>query len=388
MIRPERLVRVLRRRGRTFFTGVPCSYLTPLINHVIRSDAVQYLPSANEGDAVATAAGSWLGGDDGVVLMQNSGLGNAVNPLTSLVNLFEIPLLLMVTLRGEPDGADAPQHRQMGRLTRPLLDRMEIPWALVPDTEETLMTLLDRARESMNRTRRPFALLVREGTFVSEARGEPPRRPNHRPEPASIETVETDRSGWPTRRRVLSRLVEESNPSDTVLIASTGYMGRTLYDIANRPNHFYMVGSMGCASSLGLGLSLARPEWRVGVVEGDGALLMRMGNMSTVGTCGGSNLRHLVLDNSCHESTGGQPTVTGDMRVPRVARGCGYGRIRSGWDDSSISALMSPYRKSRPTFSYIRIRSEFPDRLPRPDIPPPERCRQFMDHIGGRSTVA
>ncbi|MFQ5634587.1 MAG: thiamine pyrophosphate-binding protein, partial [Gammaproteobacteria bacterium] len=136
MIEAGRFVGAARDYGFDLYAGVPCSYLQPLINHVIGADDVTYVGAANEGDAVAIAAGAELGGRRGAVLLQNSGLGNAVNPLTSLAHPFRIPVLVIVTLRGDPGGApDEPQHELMGRITAPILETMSIPWEWFPDED-------------------------------------------------------------------------------------------------------------------------------------------------------------------------------------------------------------------------------------------------------------
>ena len=156
MIRAEVFVRQLRQAGFGLFSGTPCSYLTPLINQVIDAPDVRYVGAANEGDAVAIACGAELAGTSGVVLFQNSGLGNAVNPLTSLTATLRIPVLVLTTWRGQPGGpADEPQHELMGRITQPLLDLMEIPWEEVPEEEDRLPAVLDRALVHMRAARTP-----------------------------------------------------------------------------------------------------------------------------------------------------------------------------------------------------------------------------------------
>ena len=157
----------LAQRGFGLFSGVPCSYLTPLMDQVQAASQWRYVAAANEGDAVAIAAGSELAGVRSAILMQNSGLGNAVNPLTSLTHTFSIPILVMVSLRGDPEGEpDAHQHRLMGRITTDLLELMEIPWEYLPTEQAQVDEVLSRAVSHMAEHKKPYALVVRKKTFT------------------------------------------------------------------------------------------------------------------------------------------------------------------------------------------------------------------------------
>jgi len=177
---------------------------------------------------------------------------------------------------------------------------------------------------------------------------------------------------------VLSELVARTNTKDTILLASTGFAGRELFALEDRPNHLYMVGSMGCITSLGLGLSLARPNKKVVVIDGDSAALMRMGNMATVGAYAGDNYYHLLLDNSVHESTGGQQTVSPAIDFPAVAEACGYRSVIRAHGDIPIVSLL---QQASPAMLYLQTRKGVPDGLPRPTIKPAEVARRLMTHI-------
>ena len=166
MINAETFIEAARGHGFSWYTGVPCSYLTPFINYVINDDQLSYISSANEGDAVATAAGLTLGGQSAAVMMQNSGLGNAVNPLTSLAHTFAVPLLLIVTHRGKPGRRDEPQHELMGKITGGLFDLMEIPREPFPADERDIGPALERANRYLTERQRPYALLMEQGTVA------------------------------------------------------------------------------------------------------------------------------------------------------------------------------------------------------------------------------
>ena len=378
MIEASQFVGSAKQLGFDVWAGVPCSFLTPFINYIIGDSELTYISSANEGDAVATATGAALGGHRAVAMMQNSGLGNAVSPLTSLNHVFRIPILLIVTLRGEPGKPDEPQHELMGEITPDLLDTMRIPWGWFPDCEEDVEPVLQQAVDHMDSTGRPYALIMRKGVVAPYQL----KKPLTLDKSASGDGGESNDNAeeLPARQDVLKQLVTDSDMKDTVLIASTGFNGRELYAVEDRPNQLYMVGSMGCAASFGLGLSLVRPDKKVIVIDGDGALLMRMGNMATVAAYAGDNFYHLLLDNHVHESTGGQATVSSAVDFPAVAKACGY---QSVFPVMGFNRGLSEFLQAKaPAFMLIETRRGVPEGLPRPSVKPSEVARRLMEHMG------
>jgi phosphonopyruvate decarboxylase len=378
VIEAREFVGPAKRLGFDFWAGVPCSFLTPFINYTIGDSELTYISSANEGDAVAAATGAALGGHRCVAIMQNSGLGNAVSPLTSLNHVFRIPILLIVTLRGEPGKPDEPQHELMGQVTPELLDIMQIPWDWFPDQKAHVETSLESAISHMDATGRPYALVMKKGAVS-------PYPLQHRPARVRspvADVLKSKPTGHepPSRHDVLRQLVVDSDISSTVLIASTGFNGRELYAIEDRPNQLYMVGSMGCAASLGLGLSLARPDKKIIVIDGDGAVLMRMGNMATLGAYGGDNFFHLLLDNQVHESTGGQATVSSAVDFQSVAIACGYQSVSAMPADKLEFANF--LKAKAPALMLINTCQGVPDGLPRPSIRPVDTARRLMQHLG------
>ncbi|MCE3553460.1 phosphonopyruvate decarboxylase [Pseudonocardia sp. RS11V-5] len=383
MIAAETFVDEARARGFAWYTGVPCSYLTPFINYVLQADRLQYLSAANEGDAVAISAGVTLGGGRAVTMLQNSGLGNAVSPLTSLTWTFRLPQLLIVTWRGEPGNPDEPQHELMGQITPRMLETMEIPWADFPSEDAAVGPALDAAVAHMDSTGRPYALVMRKGTVAPY-----PLRDDVRPPAAPAGSGAAQGLGpaaeLSTRREALQRVVERTPEGSSVVLASTGYCGRELYALADRPNQLYMVGSMGCVALLGLGLALARPDVHVVAVDGDGAALMRMSAFATLGTYGPPNLTHLLLDNGAHESTGGQATVSPNVSFAGVAAACGYPVALEGDDPALVDALLEAPATDGPRFARLRIGTGTPKDLPRPTVTPPEVARRLMSHLAER----
>ena len=378
MIEAAAFTSAARNRGIGFYTGVPCSYLKPFINHAIDAPELRYVGAANEGDAVAIAAGAWLAGRLGVVMFQNSGLGNAVNPLTSLSHSFRAPALLIPTLRGEPGGApDEPQHELMGEITTPMLEMLRIPWEYFPTAVEEIEPALDRAMRRMAEGV-SYALVMRKGSVAMNELATQPV------ECAPVEFRGELASASVTRSEILRAVQEVTEPSSgTAVIGTTGYTGRELYACGDRANQIYLVGSMGCAVSLGLGIALAQPERKVVVLDGDGAALMRLGAQSIVGYERPSNLVHVLLDNAVHESTGGQATVARSVNFCAIAAACGYGKVSSLSDPSGVAMAISRAGTSGEgaEFIHVPIVPGVPDKLPRPTVTPIEvaqRLRKFL----------
>lgn len=378
VIRASDFITPLKALGYDFWAGVPCSFLNPLINSAIEDRGLRYISSANEGDAVAAASGAVLGGRKAVVMMQNSGLGNAVSPLSSLNWVFRIPLLLIVTLRGEPGLEDEPQHQLMGQITGEILDSLQIPWDYFPRDAAEVEGALAVAESQMARTGLPYALIMRKGSVAPvEISYEPMVR-----SPGMARDIPPTPANEPelTRGQALQAVIAATHEDDSVVVATTGYTGRELFAINDRPNQIYIVGSMGCASSFALGLSIAVPDKRVVVVDGDGAGLMRMGNFTTVGVYGGRNIQHLLLDNGVHESTGGQQTVSGAISFAGVAASCGYRSAQCALDARSLETFLAA--REGPSFLQLKIRRGVADGLPRPDITPREVRSRLMAHLG------
>ncbi|MEK6421188.1 MAG: phosphonopyruvate decarboxylase [Burkholderia gladioli] len=379
MIEAAQFVEAARERGFDWYAGVPCSYLTPFINYVLQDPTLHYVSAANEGDAVALVAGATLGGRRGIAMMQNSGLGNAVSPLTSLTWTFKLPQLLIVTWRGKPGEHDEPQHALMGPITPQMLDTMEIPWELFPTEADQIAPALERAIRHMDETGRPYALVMQKGSVASYPLKDAPM-PAPRAQAATPVSARAAAAERPTRQQALAAVIERTPLDSTVVLASTGFCGRELYALDDRANQLYMVGSMGCVTTLALGLALARPDLTVVAVDGDGAALMRMGAFATLGAYGPGNLIHLLLDNGAHESTGGQSTVSPCVSFAAVAAACGYASAREG-DLSAIDALFAePADGAR--FACVKIRTGVPDGLPRPTVTPVEVKERLMRHIG------
>jgi phosphonopyruvate decarboxylase len=393
MIEARQFVEAARERGFQWYAGVPCSYLTPFINYVLQDASLHYVSMANEGDAVALIAGITLGGERGkhgrgIAMMQNSGLGNAVSPLTSLTWTFRLPQLLIVTWRGQPGVPDEPQHALMGPITPTMLDTMEIPWELFPTDPEAIGPALDRALAHMDATGRPYALLMQKGSVAAHGlKADALASRRRAPVAATVHGAGAAGAGaaggasLPSRGQVLREVVARTPRNTTVVLASTGFCGRELFTTDDRPNQLYMVGSMGCVLPLALGVALQRPDLRVLAVDGDGAALMRMGAFATAGAYGPSNLQHLLFDNGAHDSTGGQATVSPLVSFADVAAACGYASALDTRDLGEVANWLEAPPLKGPRFARLHIDMGTPSDLPRPTMTPVDVKTRLMQHF-------
>jgi phosphonopyruvate decarboxylase len=366
MIKAETFVDATRAHGFALWTGVPCSYLKPFINYVIDEPSLAYIGAANEGDAVAIASGADLGGKRAVVMFQNSGFGNTVNPITSLNMIAKIPVLVITTLRGEPGGAhDEPQHELMGQITGGLFDLMQVPWEYFPTEDSQVAGVIERAVAHMDKTHTPYGLVMKKDSVADH-------KLKSKPQPKGIAPFAV--APWsyaeslPTRREVLAAVQKAERATDA-LVATTGFTGRSLYALDDRANQLYMVGSMGCASTFGLGLAWAQPQRRVIVLDGDGAVLMRMSALATLGYERPKNLLHIVIDNEVHDSTGGQSTVSHSIDFAGVAAACGYTRVIRAHSAAEVEEIV----RSQPdelTFVHVKTAPGESGSLPRPKETP------------------
>jgi len=366
--------------GIDFYTGVPCSFLTPLINRTVSDRSLRYVGAASEGEAVAIAAGAWLAGRETAVMCQNSGLGNAVNPLTSLNTPFRIPTLLIVTWRGQPGLKDEPQHELMGRITQQLLSVMELQQLPFPKDAAGLAPAMAQAKAAMAETGLPFAFVMEKGTLSDEDLNEPPRTPF----PPGQRHDFTGGDKRPTRLALLEQILA-TVPPDLPIVATTGKAGRELFTLADREQHLYQVGSMGCASPMGLGIALTTGAKTL-VLDGDGAALMKLGSLATIGAYQPEGLVHVLLDNGVHDSTGGQATVSPVVDFAGVALACGYRHAfvcdtAQGFAEAFAKALAA----KGPTLVHARILPGSLEKLGRPTIAPHEvaqRFRHFLTRAG------
>lgn len=374
MINTQDFGKELKIRGFTFFSGVPCSFLKPLINYAINE--CNYIMATNEGDAIATCAGAFLGGMRPVFLCQNSGITNASSPLTSLIYTFRIPLLGIVSLRGESGLSDEPQHELMGAITTKLLSLMGIKWEFLESNLDAIKQQLENAEKYLKENK-AFFFVIRKNTFDKED-----LKPQPIPQRNKKEIFIKNKKNQLPHRYDALKIISSFKNNKTALLATTGHTGRELHDVDDTQNNFYMVGSMGCISSFALGLALSKPNKRFIAIDGDGAFLMRMGAITTNGYYAPPNLMHILLDNGMHASTGGQQTVSSCVDFVSLAASSGYTQSIYVHTLNELEKTLKQWKSDKLTFLYMKIAQESKKNLGRPTIKPWEvkqRLMNFMD---------
>jgi phosphonopyruvate decarboxylase len=363
-IEPEAFCAALAAGGIDHFFGVPDSLLAGLCAYLTdHCPPGHHLITANEGNAVGAAGGYYLGsGRPAAVYLQNSGLGNAVNPLLSLADpaVYAMPALLIIGWRGEPGVHDEPQHVTQGRLTRPLLDTLEIPHQVLdPDRwREQVAWAVEQLGDQ-----RPVALVVRKGSFAEHGR-------------AGAQAAYCLR-----REDALEILVEAIGPA-AFTVSTTGKTSRELSEIRDRrqeghDHDFLTVGSMGHASSIALGLALGNsaPVW---CLDGDGALIMHLGAAGVVAQQGLANLRYVVLNNGAHESVGGQPTIGFAIDVAAILRGLGFAEVAVASDAAELRAALARVVDTPGSALVVNLAQGSRADLGRPKVAPVDNKRAMM----------
>ena len=378
MIHAKDFISACTARGYSFFSGVPCSFLKPLLDGVIQAPNTQYVAATSEGEAVAIGAGVHLAGGKSVVMAQNSGLGNMVNPLTSLNFPFRITGLLIISQRGQPGLGDEPEHELMGQITCEMLDTLRIPWAFFPGEPKAINPALNEAEARMRAAGVPFAFVMRKGEVE---KWDSPLTPENKPDmqPAIPEGRFASRPDERLSRALAIKIISQMAPDKTALIATTGKAGRELFELADRDNHFYVVGSMGCASAIGFGIQVKRPDQEVIILDGDGAAMMKMGTIATIGHYKPSRLIHIILDNEAYESTGGQSSVSSTVDFSQIAAACGYRQCIRVDNEKELIVVMKRFPElSCPTLIHLKVACESDPNLGRPTLRPFEVKERFM----------
>ncbi len=339
---------LLQQHELSSFYGVPdsllkdfCAYIT---DHV---DSTHNIITANEGNAIAMACGYYLAcARPAVVYMQNSGLGNCVNPLLSLADeeVYNIPMLMIIGLRGEPGVKDEPQHVKQGKVTGALLDNMGIQYSKLPTGIAEAQQVVARAARFMAETKQPYALLVSKDSFSSYA----------------LQTKCPASSELP-REAAIGMVARHLSASD-VCVATTGHISRELYEYrkSHEQSHqtdFLSVGGMGHASSLALAIALEKPQSRVFCFDGDGACLMHMGALPIIATQSPTNLKHIIFNNEAHDSVGGQPTSVQSTCFQSLALSCGYKQAWSVDNELDLIEILPEFIQAEDTaFLEIKVK--------------------------------
>lgn len=367
----EKFVEIL---GADFYTGVPDSQLKSLCNYLMSTygiDSQHHIIAANEGNCTALAAGYHLAtGKVPVVYMQNSGEGNIINPVVSLLNekVYAIPMIFVIGWRGEPGIHDEPQHIYQGEITIKLLEDMNIASFIVgkDTTEDQLVSIMDDFRQILSEGR-DVAFVIRKGALTDAPK------------------VEYKNNNSMLREEIIQHIVKVSGESP--IISTTGKASRELFEtrVANGQSHkfdFLTVGSMGHSSSIALGVAVNKPNHKIWCVDGDGAVLMHMGAMAVIGANKPNNLIHVVINNGAHETVGGMPTVAADIDIVAVAKACGYPNAISVDSFESLDLALES-ANDRQELSLIEVKCAIGarDNLGRPTTTALENKNNFMSYL-------
>ncbi|SCA56271.1 Phosphonopyruvate decarboxylase [Candidatus Terasakiella magnetica] len=374
MLSPSQFYKQLETSKITFFSGVPDSLLKNFCAYLSDNLSTdKHLIAANEGGAVGLAIGYHLAtGEIPCVYMQNSGLGNVVNPILSMVDpeVCNIPMLLLIGWRGEPGVKDEPQHVKQGRVMLEMLEAMEIPYLCLDEDPEQTQGQIDQAVSHLKTKGGPFALVVRKNTFEKYTLATSPAQ-----------------EGLLSREEVIAS-VSARFSNKAVFVSTTGMTSRELFETRERRSEshdkdFLVIGGMGHASQIALGAALNKPDKTVVCLDGDGAMLMHMGALAMNGTYAPENLIHIVINNGAHESVGGQETIAQRISIQKIAHGCGYAHVqRVETQESLHDALKTVDGKSGPHFIEIITACGHRDDLGRPTQTPMQNTsnvRAFME---------
>ncbi|MFX1314680.1 MAG: phosphonopyruvate decarboxylase [Promethearchaeota archaeon] len=365
---------ILNKHNLTFFTGIPDSTFKDLMKYLAENDgkSLDNIVACNECEAIAIASGYHLATNNiGIVYMQNSGLGKAVNPLTSLCDpdVYSIPILLMIGWRGEPGKIDAPQHKKMGKITLSLLETLQIPYIILNPDLNDVERELNKALNYFNEHKSPYAFIFRRNFFKE-----------YEMKKEYLNTYEL------TKKEAIKSIMSNIGNGE-IIVSTTGYISRELYEYRESTNrehqkHFYNIGAMGCASSIGLSIALQKPKNKVLVFDGDGAAIMQMGAFTTIGKRSPSNFVHILLDNEVHESTGGQPTNSPIINFVKIAIASNYKyAIQIETKEELLKSIKDIKNRIGPVLLTIKVKHEPNLTLKRPDRIPNEYKEDFMNYL-------
>ncbi len=315
MLNQEKVFSTLNDNGIRFFAGVPDSYLNGFCNYALAYYPEKTVIAANEGNAVGIAAGHYLATREiPLVYMQNSGMGNTVNPIVSLADkdVYAVPMILLIGWRGQGNTEpNHPQHKLQGEITPGLLEVMHIPYSILTDNDDDFSAVIEKAAAYCRETRQPYGLIAPKGVMAD------PDKPNN------LDHV------YPMSREEAIEIILDNMPGDTIYSATTGRATRELFFLREKRNEtkahdFLNVGSMGHASSVALGIAMSKPDRHVVALDGDSAAIMHMGALTMVSKMDVPNFMHVVLNNGAHESVGGQPSAGHRVGFTEIAEACGY----------------------------------------------------------------
>ena len=369
MINPEHFYNLLKENSIDFYTGVPDSLLKNICAYITDNTSEENnIIAANEGGAVALSAGYHLAtGKVPLIYMQNSGLGNAVNPLLSLVDkkVYSIPMLLMIGWRGERGVKDEPQHIKQGEVTLKLLEAMDIPYEIVPDILNDATVLIEKSIEYVKENKCPLAFIIKKDLFES------------------YELQNKVKTNFEMKREDAIKLIVDTLEKDDIVVSTTGKTSRELFEYREElkqghENDFLTVGSMGHASQIALGIAIQKPNRQVYCFDGDGAVIMHTGSMGIIGTVSPKNFKHIIFNNGSHDSVGGQPTIGFTTDFTKIAKAFNYEFAEKVESIIDVKSIMNKFKSSKgPALLEICVNRGARKDLGRPTSTPIENKLSF-----------
>ena len=378
MIRPSVFYDLLVKNGTDFFAGVPDSLLKNFCAYITdNAPEEKHIISANEGSATALAAGyHFATGKIPLIYMQNSGEGNMINPLLSLADpdVYSVPMLIVIGWRGEPGVHDEPQHVKQGKVTCTLLETMKVPYQVLSDNESELPQQFEKAYSYIKANSAPYAFVIRKGTFDDY------KLQKNIPVTAEMK-----------REEAIEKIMLSANEK-TAFVSTTGMASRELYELREKhgmghKRDFLTVGSMGHASQIALSIAMQKPNRPIFCIDGDGAAIMQMGGIATIGTRKPKNLVHFVMNNGAHDSVGGQPTVGLKIDLPAIAKACGYEKVFSVSTaaelENALKEITESFGKDKNTLTFVEVKVAKGARkdLGRPKSTPQENKNALMEFL-------
>lgn len=366
------LYSTLVENGVNYFCGVPDSLVSPFSLFLEANAKKQHTIAANEGNAIASAIGYHTATSKvPLIYMQNSGLGNAIDPLVSLVDpsVLGIPMILMISWRGQPGKKDEPQHVKQGAVTTDLLKTLDIPYEVLSRKSEEMVQQVSQAIKRTTKSNSPYALLVEKDTFTEYA--------------YDVRSLKN----YPLSREQAIKIVAESLTNSDIVIASIGKISRELFEYRNEKHQSHdkdllIVGGMGHASSIALGIAQQKLDRKVYCLDGDGSVLMHMGSLATIGTKNPKNFVHIIFNNGLHDSVGGQPTVGFEVDLLAIAKACGYTHVFSAHESTDIKQTLGSVSKlAGPIMIEVRVHAGSRQNLTRPTIVPQDNKQAFMTFL-------
>lgn len=373
MINPKFFFNILKKNNIDFFTGVPDSLLKDFCAYITdNTNDYEHIIAANEGASIALAVGNYLAsGNIPLVYMQNSGLGNAINPLLSIadVKVYSIPILIMIGWRGEPGLKDEPQHIKQGEVNEEMLRSMQIPYLIIDGT-----TNIDHAlTQAILKTKgelTPFVLLIRNNTFEK------------------YKLNKTSKTTFVFNREEAIKLILNNLNDSDIVVSTTGKASREVFEHRKsiqqgHSSDFLTVGAMGHTSSIAAGISIRKPDKSIYCIDGDGSVIMHMGSLAIIGQMKGlENFKHIVINNGSHDSVGGQPTVAFEIKLSEIANSCGYTFTRVVETKSEIeNGIIDLKNHKGRGFLEIKVNKGGRDDLGRPSTSPKENKVAFESFI-------